>query len=211
MKLYDISVPITRGMTVYEGDPPVQIRPAAQMEKGAPLNLTRVNLGSHTGTHIDAPYHFLQDGAKVDQLPLDTFYGPALVRQFRSHTAVTCPDLEEAHIPGGTERLLLKTRNSHLWEREGFQRDFVYLDTEGAQWLVQRGIKLVGIDYLSIEAFGSRDFATHHTLLEAGVIILEGVDLRAVPPGHYTLACFPLRLAGSDGAPARAILIDERE
>ncbi len=211
MKFYDISVPIARGMVVFEGDPPVQIRPSAQIEKGALLNLTRINLGSHAGTHIDAPYHFLLKGATVDQLPLEIFYGPALVRQFRSQNAITQADLEEAHIPVGTERVLLKTRNSQLWEKNEFLRGFVYLDPEGAQWLVQRGIKLVGIDYLSIDPFGSQDFPTHHILLEAGVAILEGIDLRGVRPGQYTLVCFPLRIQGSDGAPSRAILINQEE
>ncbi|MBI4298879.1 MAG: cyclase family protein [Chloroflexi bacterium] len=209
MKLYDISVPIASDMHVYEGDPPFQIRPIAQIEKGAPLNLTSLAMGSHTGTHIDAPYHLLPEGARVDQLPLDIFYGPALVRQLRSDRAITCTDLEKAHIPGDTKRLLLKTRNSHLWEKKGFQRDFAYLDPESANWLVQRGIKLVGIDYLSVEAFGSQKFPTHLTLLKGGVLILEGLNLIAIRPGHYTLVCFPLMIAGSDGAPTRAILIDE--
>lgn len=210
MRIYDISLPIFKGMTVYEGDPQVQVRPASQIEKGAPMNLTRLSLGSHTGTHVDAPFHFVPGGATVDRLSLGPFIGKALVRHIRCKEAITCPDLEEAHIPNGTERLLLRTSNSQLWEKGGFQRGFVYLMEDGARWLVDRGMKLVGIDYLSIDAFGSKDFPSHNALLKAGVIIVEGLDLRNVPSGEYTLVCLPLRLAGGDGAPARAVLMDDR-
>ena len=210
MKIYDISLPIFQGMPVYEGDPQVQVRPAARMEKGAPMNTTRLNLSSHTGTHVDAPFHFVADGATVDRLPLEVFTGTALVRHIRCKDVITCPDLEDAHIPTGTERLLIRTSNSQLWDKGKFRREFIYLKEDGAQWLVDRGVKLVGIDYLSIDAFDSKDYPSHTILLQAGVIVVEGLDLRGVPSGEYTLICLPLRVAGGDGAPARAVLLDDR-
>ena len=208
VKLYDISVPIHGDMPVYAGDPRVGVRPAAQMSKGHPFNSLRLSLGSHTGTHVDAPYHFDQGGTTVDRLPLETFYGPAVVRDVGDTEAIDERVLEGLDVPSGTQRLLLKTRNSRLWEDAQFHQQFVSVTPQGARWLVERGLRLVGIDYLSIEAFGSLEYATHHTLLRAGVVIVEGLDLGRVPPGEYTLLCFPLRLAEGGGAPARAVLVE---
>ncbi len=208
MRLYDVSVPIGRSTPVFKGDPPVICQPALQIREGAPLNLTKLTMGSHTGTHIDAPYHFLETGVTVDSLPLEVFMGRAEVRHMDTDEAVTVAHLEAADIPPGTQRVLLKTRNSALWTDPWFHEDFVYIHAQAAQWLVERGIRLVGIDYLSVEKFGDTQFPTHRTLLENGVVIVEGLDLREVAPGSYDLVCFPLRIAGCDGAPTRAVLVD---
>jgi arylformamidase len=202
VRLIDVSVPIRPGMIVWEGDPAVSFEPAASLEQGDPANLTRLELGSHTGTHVDAPLHFLAAGAGVDQLPLEALIGPALVVDVTGVARdVRAADLD---IPAGTERLLLKTRNSRLWEREEFVAEHVTIAPDAAALLVERGLRLVGVDYLSV---GSPE--THRILLGAGVVPLEGLDLREVEPGPYRLVALPLRLDGVDGAPARVILIDE--
>ncbi len=207
MKMYDVTVPLQAAMPVYPGDAPFRIRPVAQLRKGDPFNILALSLSSHTGTHVDAPYHFEANGVTIDQMPLEVFYGPSVVRDVGEADEVTEGTLEALDIPPGTQRLLLKTRNSRLWADPSFHEEFVAVTPRGARWLVERGLRLVGVDYLSIEAFGAREFPTHHTLLQAGVAIVEGLDLSQVPPGAYTLLCLPLRLAGGDGAPARAVLI----
>ena len=209
MEFYDISVPIRGDMPVYAGDPRVRIRPAAQITKGNSFNSLLLSLSSHTGTHVDAPSHFEANSTSVDQLPLDVFYGPTLVQDVGDVQAVDEETLKSLAIPQGTKRLLIKSHNSQLWTDSHFHQQFVYLTYGGARWLVEQGLRLVGVDYLSIEEFGSLDFATHHTLLQAEVVILEGLDLRRVSPGEYTISCFPLRIADGDGAPARAILMKE--
>ena len=210
MRLYDITTPLRPGMPVYPGDSAVRVRPTAQIDKGDPFNLLLLSMGSHAGTHVDAPYHFEAGGLTVDQLPLETLYGPALVRDVGRAEVVDEAALEALALPAGTRRLLLKSRNSRLWEDPAFRPDFVALTPGGARWLVERGLGLVGVDYLSIEPLGSPEFPVHHTLLGAGVVIVEGLDLRGVPPGAYTLLCLPLRLAGGDGAPARVLLAEEQ-
>lgn len=207
---FDISIPITPTVTVWEGDPPVIVERAVSMDAGASYNVTRLDMGAHTATHVDAPAHFLPGGRGVDALDLDALVGPARVAEFDQTRGITAADLEAAGIPAGTERLLLKTPNSRLWRSHpgAFYRDFVGVTAGGARWLVQRGVRLVGIDYLSIE--GTDDIYSgapvHHVLLEAGVIILETLNLSAVEPGEYTLLCLPLNIPGADGAPARAVL-----
>ena len=173
------------------------------IEGGAPANVTRIDIGAHTGTHVDAPVHFLTAGAGAETIPLDRLLGPAVVVD-----ATTVPEVLDAaalgalELPEHPERVLFKTRNSQLWEQPAFTRDFVRLTGDAAELLVARGVRLVGIDYLSI---GDRD--AHRVLLRAGVVPLEGLDLRRVPPGPYTLVCLPLPVVGSDGAPARALLV----
>lgn len=200
--MIDVSVPIRPGMVVWEGDPAVSLEPAASLERGDPANLTRLELGSHTGTHVDAPLHFLPGGEGVDRLPLDALIGPALVVDLTGvEQDVRAADLD---FPAGTERLLLKTPNSRLWERGEFVAEHVTIAPDAASLLVERGVRLVGIDYLSV---GSPE--THRILLGAGVVPLEGLDLREVEPGPYRLVALPLRLEGVDGAPARVVLIEE--
>ena len=206
-RLYDISASIYHDMPVYPGDPRVCIRSYADVRKGDPFNGLILSLGSHTGTHIDAPYHFDPQGLTVDNLPLDIFYGCALVREVDGVDFVDEDVLSLLDIPDGTLRLLLKTSNSRFWEQSVFNEHFVSITAGGAQWMVERGIKLVGVDYTSIDKFDAGEFPAHETLLRTGTIILEGLDLRKVPSGEYTLICFPLRLTHGDGAPVRAVLV----
>ena len=203
MEVFDVTVPVRDGMLHYEGNPPIRIERVQSIEGGAPANVTRIDIGAHTGTHVDAPVHFLTAGAGAETIPLDRLLGPAVVVD-----ATTVPEVLDAaalgalELPEHPERVLFKTRNSQLWEQPAFTRDFVRLTGDAAELLVARGVRLVGIDYLSI---GDRD--AHRVLLRAGVVPLEGLDLRRVPPGPYTLVCLPLPVVGSDGAPARALLV----
>jgi arylformamidase len=169
--------------------------------------VSSVALGSHTGTHVDAAKHFFDDGQTVDRIPLDRFIGPAILIAFGDDVlSIGAADLEQHEI-GSHTRVLLKTRNSSLLRRPEFVRDYTYLAPDGAEYLVRRGVELVGIDYYSIEQFKSGHHRTHLTLLEKSVVIVEGLDLSEPPPGEYELICLPLRLAGLDGAPARAVLV----
>jgi arylformamidase len=209
MKIFDITLPISPGMPVWPGDPPVVLEQVSSMDAGAHDNVSRLGCSVHTGTHVDAPHHFLNDHRTVDALSLDVLTGPAQVIQIPEDVnLITADILEKVAVPSGTSRLLLKTRNSRLWERgeKEFARDFVGVSVDGAGWLVRAGVKLVGIDYLSIAPY-KNSILTHQALLKPGIVILEGLDLSAVSPGIYNLYCLPLKLIGSDGAPARAILI----
>lgn len=197
-------------MLLWPGDPPVVVEPAARISRGDVANLSDLRLGSHTGTHIDPPFHFLEHGATVDRLPLEALIGEAVVVEIPRSTGDIDPaDLERAGIEGAT-RVLFKTGNSALWGRPGvaFPDDYVALTPEGAQWLIDRGVRLVGVDFLSVERFDAPGHPTHRALLGAGVVIVEGLDLSGVAPGRYGLACLPIRLAGGDGAPARAVLLE---
>jgi arylformamidase len=209
MKIYDITLPISPDMIVWPGDPTVELERISSMDVGAHANVSRLACGVHTGTHVDAPHHFLNNHRTVESLSLDVLVGPACVVQVPDEADVITADvLEKAAVPSGTLRLLLKTRNSQRWERgeKAFDDKFVGVSADGAGWLAQHGVILVGIDYLSVAPY-EQSVPTHRTLLGAGIIIVEGLDLSAVPPGAYDLYCLPLKLAGSDGAPARAILV----
>ena len=205
MALIDISLPIREGMVVYEGDPGISISAALALSRGEPANVSNLKLGSHTGTHMDAPLHFIEGAKSIDTLPLDLLIGPALVLEVDADRLVEPRHLTDPRI-GAHARVLLKTRNSALWDRTSFARDYVALSLDGARVLMERGVKLIGIDYLSIEAFGAEGHPVHKTLLGAGIVILEGLDFRRVTPGVYELYCLPLRIAGGDGSPCRAIL-----
>jgi arylformamidase len=204
-KTYDVTVPLSDSVPVYPGDPGFQLEPVSRIADGAPYNSGRISMGLHTGTHVDAPYHFLADGATVDQLPLEILTGKARVVEISDRERVERVDLEKLDLRDDI-RVLIKTRMSGQLRQPEFQEDFVYLTPDAATYLVQAGIKLVGVDYLSVERFGSKDFAAHQTLLGAGVVIVEGCDLSEVEPGDYELTCLPLLLAGADGAPARVLL-----
>jgi arylformamidase len=202
----DISALVTPGMPTFEGDPPVSVELVKSLAAGDVCNLTRVAFGAHSGTHIDAPIHFVRSGASSEAIPLDACMGPAWVADGRHLRAtITAVDVRALAIPAGETRVLIRTMNSELWSERGFRRDFVGLDAAAASALIDVGILLVGIDYLSVAPFGDPT-PTHRTLLERGIVVLEGLDLRAVEPGAYELVCLPMRLVGSDGAPARAIL-----
>jgi len=208
MKIYDISIPISPTMPTYPGDPPVVIEPIKQIGKGSRSNVSRVSFGDHTGTHFDPPLHFIPGGKPIDQLDLSVLYGAARVVDFtRVEREITARDLERARVSKRATRLLFKTRSSTLWERAGFQKEYVGIAWDAAQWLVDRSVKLVGVDYLSVETFGASEPRTHRTLLGAGVIVVEGLNLRDIAPGKYTFIGLPLKIQDGDGAPGRAILI----
>ena len=206
-RIYDISVPIRSGGLVYPGNPEIEITLQQAVAKGAGANVSLVRFGSHTGTHADAARHFFDDGQTVDKIPLERLIGPALLLSFSDDVrAVGAAELRK-HDLKGRKRILLRTRNSALLSQREFARDYTYLAPDGAQYLVDNGIELVGIDYLSIEQFHSGHHKTHRILLERSVVILEGLDLSVPAPGEYELICLPLRIEGCDGAPARAVLI----
>jgi arylformamidase len=206
-RIYDISVPIRSGGLVYPGNPEIEIALQQAVAKGAGANVSLIRFGSHTGTHADAARHFFDDGQTVDKIPLDRLIGSALLLGFPDELrAVSAADLQKHDLKGHT-RVLLRTRNSALLSQKEFVRDYTYLAPDGAQYLVDHGVELVGIDYLSIEQFHSGHHKTHRTLLGRSVVILEGLDLSVPAPGEYELICLPLRIEGCDGAPARAVLI----
>jgi len=207
MRLYDITVPIENGMPVWPGDPAVRLEQVSSIAQGANANVSSLACGVHVGTHVDAPHHFLDGASTVEALPLDVLLGKAYVADLRRAAVVDAAALERARIPPRTARLLLRTRNSDYWKRgeRAFQTDFVAVDAGGAEWLVRSKIRLIAVDYLSVAPYGNSR-PTHQILLSAGVVVVEGVDLSRVPPGSYTLYCLPMKLVGSDGAPARAVL-----
>ncbi|MGA2503290.1 MAG: cyclase family protein [Anaerolineales bacterium] len=201
MRIYDISLPISPAIPVWLGDPPVVLERISSMDAGAHDNVSRLECSVHTGTHVDAPHHFLNDGRTVDTLSLDVLTGSVQVIRIPDEVGlITSAILDQAKVRAGTLRLLLKTRNSSIWGNSAseFVRDFVALSIDGADWLVKTGVKLVGIDYLSIAPF-KQSLPIHRALLEPGIVILEGLDLRAISPGFYDLYCLPLNLVGSDG------------
>jgi arylformamidase len=203
-KLYDVTVPLSAQVPTFPGDPAFRMDFVHRMADGKPYNVAHLDLGAHAGTHVDAPYHFLADGATVDQLPLEILLGKARVVGMAGD-AIRRVDIEELDLSDDL-RVLFKTRNSGQLRTGPFQEDFVYLDPDAASYLADQGIKLVGIDSLSIERFGSKDFAAHHALLGAGVVVLEGLDLSDVDPGDYDMTCLPLRIVGADASPARVVL-----
>ena len=204
--MYDVTRVLRPGMPTWPGEPGPEVTPLKQMSKGDPADVSHLALGVHTGTHVDAPKHFVSGGAGAEALPLAALIGPARVVAISDPRAICVEELEGLEVEG-EPRLLFRTRNSDEWSDSRFQKKFVYLDPEAAVWLAGHGTRLVGVDYLSVESFTAEEPLTHRTLLEDGVVILEGLDLREVPAGEYLLVCLPLRLAGADGAPARAVLL----
>jgi arylformamidase len=203
--IYDITVPLSPILPGYPGDPAIDIVPVAQLAQGDGANVSRVTLSSHSGTHLDAPRHFFDQGATVDGLNLDALLGPVRVCSVTGTAHITADDLRALRLQEA-RRVLFKTANGVLWNKPGFQPSYVALTASAAHLLVDLGVQLVGIDYLSIDAFEHQDFPVHHILLGAGILILEGLDLRAVPPGEYELIALPLLLQDGDGAPARVLL-----
>jgi arylformamidase len=205
MPLLDVSLPLDSRLPIWPGNPPFELTPVKRIAEGGSSNVSRLTLGTHTGTHIDAPRHMIDGAPTLDQLPLDALIGPA---------RVVAPDaaraIEARHVTGdalqGATRILFKTRNSTFWGSAQFRTDFVFLTEEAARALVAAGVRLVGIDYLSIEEYKKPGAPAHKALLSAGVVVVEGLDLRAADPGPYHLMCLPLRVVGADGAPARVLL-----
>lgn len=202
----DISVPLRNAMVHWPTDPPVRIERTLDMERGDASNLSTISMGSHTGTHMDAPLHFVRKGKGIDKMPLDVAAGRARVIEIGDGESIKPEELEQHRIRRG-ERILFKTRNSlRGWKSETFIEDFVFLSREAARFLADRGPRVIGVDYLSVGGFKVDSIETHRILLEAGIWIIEGLDLSGVKPGRYDLICLPLKLDTGDGAPARAIL-----
>ena len=200
-----MTVPLSSEVPTFPGDPPFEIQHLHRIAEGSPYALSRISMGSHSGTHVDAPAHFIQGGASVDELPLEILLGKARVVELRVSERIERDDLEALDLSDDL-RVLLKTRMSGQLRQPAFQEDHTHLSPDAAAYLAQIGIKLVGIDYLSIEKFGSHDYAAHRALLTAGVVIVEGLDLSEVEAGEYEMACLPLRVVGAEGAPARVVL-----
>jgi arylformamidase len=204
---YDISVPLVNDGLVYPGNPSISITPQQEVSKGASANVSTLSFGSHTGTHVDAPKHFFDDGLGVDRLPLEVLMGPCVVICVDDGVNAVGESELRLHELKSHTRVLIKTRNSSYIREREFRKDYTYLAPDGAAYLAQLGVRLVGVDYLSVEQFHSGHHRTHRTLLEKGIVIVEGLDLSAPPMGPYELRVLPLRLVGLDGGPARAVLV----
>lgn len=205
MKLIDVSVPIDANLATYPGHVPFGLDAATRLADGAPSNLSTLRMSVHTGTHVDAPRHLTDDGSGVDALPLDMLCGRTRVVELTTRRGVTAEDLASFDLREDL-RLLLKTRNSTFWGDPAFHDNYVGVTENGARYLVDCGVKVVGVDYLSVEPFNTPGSPAHHILLGAGTIVIEGLNLRDVEPGTYDMFCLPLAIAGADGAPARVVL-----
>ena len=202
----DVSVPLHSGMVHWPDNPPVRIERMLDIEHGDAANVSKISMGSHTGTHMDAPLHFVREGKSLDAMPLDATIGRARVVEIRDPESIKPSDLRRHEIRSG-ERILFKTRNSaRSWPSRAFMEDFVYVSQEAARYLATCNVRTVGIDYLSVGGFSKDGVETHRALLEAGIWVIEGLDLSEVKPGEYELVCLPVKVIGSDGAPARALL-----
>ncbi|MHB0976591.1 MAG: cyclase family protein [Candidatus Aquicultorales bacterium] len=205
MVFYDISVPLRTGMHSWPSNPDFRISAVSSQSAGDPANVSEISMSSHAGTHLDAPHHFISGLATVDRVPLEQLIGPCHVVALDVETVIDRESLEGAGLEG-VERVLFKTRNSELWKREGFQEEFIYLGEDAARYLIESGVRLIGVDYLSIDAYRDHAAPTHHALLELGIVNIEGLDLSDVEPGEYEIICLPLRIEGCDGSPARVVL-----
>jgi arylformamidase len=205
---HDVSLTLSPSIVVYPGDSPLRITERFQMARGNMVNVSILEMSSHTGTHIDAPKHFLDDGATVDELPLDRFLGRAKVLDLTGADAIGASDLARHAIETG-DRILLKTKGSAFLEGPQFRADFAHLTPDGARHLADIGIRTLGIDYLSIDPFDSHDFPAHHTLLARGIVIIEGLSLGRVAAGEYEMVALPLKIRGGNGSPVRVVLIED--
>jgi arylformamidase len=207
-RIHDLTLPLSAETVTWPGDPRVRVEARLRIADGHPVNVSELVLGSHTGTHVDPPFHFDDKGSRADELPLSLLMGPAWVCAVESEAQISVPDLE-GRVPDDCNRLLLKTRNSDLWQRGKveFTPDFVAPSGEAAHWMVEKGVRLLGLDYLSADRPDAEGFPAHRALLGAGVIIVEGLDLSSLTAGWYNLYCLPLKVAGGDGAPARAVAV----
>lgn len=208
MNLIDITLTLSEELPTWPGDPTIKLNKISRIQDGADANVTTMSMAVHAGTHVDAPHHFVDDGSSTEDIPLDLMVGPATVIDLPGRETITRKDLEQAAIPAYSKRLLLKTPNSKYWEERDYQfkKDFIALGIDAAEYLVERGTTLVGVDYLSVAPFDD-PVPTHQTLLKAGILIIESLNLSQVDAGDYSLLCLPLKIAGSDGAPARVLLM----
>jgi arylformamidase len=205
MKLFDVSVPLDASLPSYPGNLPFSIEPVKRIARGDSSNVSSLHLSAHAGTHVDAPRHFYDGASGVEGLPLEMLFGRARVVEITGRRGIGAEQLAGTDLSEDI-RVLFKTSNSRFWGSPEFQKDYVGVTESGARYLVEHGVKLVGIDYLSIEVFKTPGAPAHHALLGGGVIVIEGLNLRDVDPGVYDLACLPLRVVGADGAPARVVL-----
>jgi arylformamidase len=205
MKLIDVTVPLDENLPAYPGNTPFQMEPIKRISSGGTSNVSTLHMSAHTGTHVDAPRHFFDEGAGADRLPLELLLGRALVVEVTSRQGIRPEDLTGIDLSEAI-RVLFKTVNSRLWSTPDFRPDYVGLTEAGAKHLVERGVKVVGVDYLSVEEFRKPGAPAHRVLLGSGAIVIEGLNLLDVEPGHYDMFCLPLRIVGCDGAPARVIL-----
>jgi arylformamidase len=204
-KLLDVSVPLSGALATYPGNPPFHLEAIKRIADGASSNVSKLTLGTHTGTHVDAPKHFIDAAGGVDAMPLDLLIGRARVIDMPRRGAITAEDLQQAGLREDL-RILLKTSNSALWNSPEFHDDYTYVTEPAARYLVEQGVKVVGIDYLSVEQFKKPGAPAHKALLSNGVVIIEGLNLADAEPGMYEMYCLPLLIAGADGAPARVVL-----
>lgn len=204
-RFIDVSVPLAAGLPAYPGNPAFELQPVKRIAEGGSSNVSRLVLGTHTGTHVDAPWHFFDEGPGADALALELLIGRARVLSIARRGGIGREDLEGAGLREDI-RVLLKTANSGFWGGDAFRTDYAHLTESGAKYLVEQGVKVVGIDYLSIEEFKKPGAPAHRALLSAGVVIIEGLNLAAAEPGTYDMYCLPLRVTGADGAPARVVL-----
>jgi arylformamidase len=211
VEIIDVSLPIGPDLLVWPGDPSVEVVPRLRIAGGDPANVSELRMGTHTGTHVDPPNHFVEGTYGIDEVSLGVLYGQAVVVDARHIDRPIEPaDLVALAIPPGTERVLLRTANSEMWRsgsKPAFPERYACLTPGGARWVVGRGIRLIGVDMLSVEEQGASGHPVHHILLESGVVIVEGLNLGEAEPGRYTFACLPLRIVEGDGGPARAVLM----
>jgi arylformamidase len=205
MKLIDVSVPLDAQLPTYPHNTPFALEAIKRLANGDSSNVSTLHMSAHTGTHVDAPRHFFDAGPGTEALALELLIGRARVIEVSSRTGISAEDLAAVDLSDDI-RVLIKTRNSRLWGSPEFHTDYVGVTESGAKHLVEHGIKVVGVDYLSVEQFRNPGAPAHHALLGAGTIVIEGLDLRQVEPGIYEMFCLPLRVVGSDGAPARVVL-----
>jgi arylformamidase len=205
MKLIDVSVPLDSSLASYPNNLPFSLEPIKRLARGDSSNVSALHLSAHTGTHVDAPRHFYDDGLGTEALPLEMLIGRARVIDLRVRTGITADDLAGVDLSEDV-RVLIKTQNSRLWGDPEFHKDYIGVTESGAKYLVDHGIKVVGVDYLSVEVFKTPGAPAHHVLLGGGTIVIEGLNLRDVEPGVYEMLCLPLKVVGSDGAPARVVL-----
>lgn len=211
MKVIDVTLTLAPDLTSWPNEPALEVRPHSRIAEGKPANVSILTFANHSGTHVDPPVHFLEGAGTVENLPLDALVGPCRVVGYGGDAHISGAWLERQGLPRSATRLLFRTRNSEHWRdpAHAFDKSFVALDESAATWCVERGVVLVGVDYLSVEPFGSsaKGHPVHKALLRAGIVIIEGLDLRAAEPGDYELVCLPLKIRDGDGAPARVVLI----
>jgi arylformamidase len=205
MKLIDVSVPLDAALPTYPGNTPFSLEAIKRLAAGDSSNVSTVHMSAHAGTHVDAPRHFYDEGPGVEALPLELLIGRVRVVEIVSRKGIGAEELADLDLSEDV-RVLFKTANSRMWALPAFQKDYIGVTQSGAEHLVSHGVKVVGVDYLSVEEFHKAGAPAHHALLGGGTIVIEGLNLRDVEPGFYEMLCLPLRIVGADGAPARVVL-----